>query len=251
MATGARPEVWILALNTATDALGVGVLHIGTDPGQPGDPVGVEILLEPPARRSGHSERLMPTVDEAMRLAGLGPAELGGVAVVAGPGGFTGVRTGLAAAKLIAQARGIPVWGLDTLDVLAAGCSASGLVAAMLDARRGDVFAAIYRPATGGQLAPERLDGPRLVALETFLSTLPAGEAVSFVGEGALRHRDLLARHPGARELPAEAHSIRPATIARLAAPGLLSGGMDPLALLPSYQRPPTMAPDWVAGAPR
>ena len=243
-----RGDFWVLALNTSTDALSAGVVPIPSGEiakgRAPGERAAVEILMEPPAGRSGHSERLMPLIDAAVRMAGMTPADLDGVAVVAGPGGFTGVRTGLAVAKSIAQVLGIPVCGVDTLEVLAAGCAFSGLVAPLLDARRGDVFAALYRRH------PDRMElvaGPRLEALEVFLASLPAGESITFAGEGAQRHADTLARHPLGLLPPPESHVIRPSTIARLAAPVLLGGGVDPLSLLPRYQRAPTMAPDWVA----
>lgn len=231
----------ILALNTATDALSAGVFPIGE---AAKERPAVEILMDPPPGRSGHSERLMPLIDAVVKLAGLTPGDLEGVAVVAGPGGFTGVRTGLAVAKSIAQALSIPIWGVDTLEILAAGCGGAGLIAPLLDARRGDVFAALYRSHSQGM---ELIEGPRLVSLESFVSSLPAGEPIAFVGEGALRHAQALAGHPGAVPVPPHAHAIRPATIARLGAPHLLAGGVDPLELLPRYQRAPTMAPDWVA----
>ncbi|MBU6428108.1 MAG: tRNA (adenosine(37)-N6)-threonylcarbamoyltransferase complex dimerization subunit type 1 TsaB, partial [Cyanobacteria bacterium REEB65] len=199
-------------------------------------------LVDPPAGRSGHSERLLPLIDAAVSFAGLAPGDLGGIAVVIGPGGFTGVRTGMAAAKAIAQSLAIPIWGVDTLDALAAGCTYPGLVAAMLDARRGSVFVRCYRSG-------QPLDEPRLVDLGVWLDDLPQTEDVAFVGEGALRYDSAL-QGRARITVPAESHVIRPATVARLAAPHLARGGVDPASLLPRYLRAPTMAPDWVAGSP-
>lgn len=223
----------ILAINTATDALSVGV----SEDGQPL----AELLLAALPKRSAHSERLMPAIDLVMKLAALAPADLGGVAVLAGPGGFTGIRTGLAVAKAVAQARGIPAWGVDTLEALAESFPGEGWIAPMLDARRGDVFAALYRRVLG-RLTLER--GPELVTLDSWVSGL-ADRPVTFFGEGAERHPELVPPI-----LPAEAHFVRPAAIARLALPHLAAGGEDVAGLVPRYHRVPAMAKDWTPLAP-
>lgn len=206
-----------------------------------------ELILGPTSSRSGHSERLMPAVAWVCDSAGMGPADLSGIAVVAGPGGFTGVRSGLAVAKAVAQSRGIPVQGIDTLDALAAGYPGEGLVSPLLDARRGEVFAALYRRHEG---TLERLAEPALVHLSDWLAFLRDRHPgrVALIGEGALRHPEPIASHPGSVPVPPEAHLLRPATVARLAAPHLASGGEDPIALVPRYHRAPAMAPDWAPG---
>ncbi|MBM3268781.1 MAG: tRNA (adenosine(37)-N6)-threonylcarbamoyltransferase complex dimerization subunit type 1 TsaB [Candidatus Sericytochromatia bacterium] len=230
--------MWILAINTATDALGVGIVRC--EAGRPIESA-AEVLLAPPgAGRGGHSERLLPALAWAAESAGLTPADLGGVAVVVGPGGFTGIRTGLAAAKAISQSRGIPIWGVDTLEALAAGYPARGLVSPLLDARRGDVFAALYRRS--GPTGLDLVAPPALVPLAAWLEEL-AGSDVVFLGEGAVRNAATAAG------TPPEAHVVRPATVARLAAPHLAEGGEDPMALVPRYHRAPVMAPDWRPGA--
>ncbi len=230
--------MWILAINTATDTLGVGLTRYEDGRIEPG----VELMISPTGPgpvRAGHSERLMPAVAWATEAAGLRPADIGGIAVVAGPGGFTGIRTGLAAAKAIAQARALPVWGVDTLEALAASYPAEGLVSPLLDARRGDVFAALYRRV--GPAGLELLEPPALISLDDWLAQVGDREPV-FLGEGALHH-PRLAGGPAR-----EAHVIRPATIARIAAPHLAAGGVDPVALVPRYHRAPVMAPDWRPG---
>jgi len=75
-----------------------------------------------PARR--HDDRLMPAVDALCRAAGLGPADLGGVGVSLGPGGFSGLRIGLTTAKMLARTLGLPVAGVPSALVAAAGTAA-------------------------------------------------------------------------------------------------------------------------------
>jgi tRNA threonylcarbamoyladenosine biosynthesis protein TsaB len=101
------------------------------------------------ARRSerlgrGHAERLLPMVGEILRESRLTYADLQRIAVTTGPGSFTGVRVGLAAARALALALDIPAVGVGSLDALMRGAlpgRADGSVAALLDARRGEVYA--------------------------------------------------------------------------------------------------------------
>lgn len=236
----------ILAINTATDSLGVGIVRIPADPVEGlRTEVLAELLLGPTPSRSGHSERLMPAIAWVAETVGVGPADLDGIAVVAGPGGFTGIRSGLAVAKSVAQARRIPVWGVDTLEALAAGYPGDGLISPLLDARRGEVFAALYR-RTRDALKP--LQEPILLPLADWLARLSAQypHRVAFLGEGALQYPEPIAAFAGAIPIAPEAHLVRPATIARLAAPHLAAGGEDPLTLVPRYHRAPAMALQWV-----
>src|SRR5262249_34085287 len=114
--------------------------------------------------------------DELLQTAGLGPADLDAIVVGVGPGSFTGLRIGIAAARGLGLALGAPVAGVSTLDALrrAAGDDAY----AVIDARRGEVFAA------GPGLEPAVLAPQRLAA------ALPAGSLA--VGDGALRYAPLL-----------------------------------------------------------
>src|SRR6185312_353563 len=129
--------------------------------------------------RPAHATRLQPLLEQLV------PdwAEISRLCVGIGPGGFTGLRLGIATARAIAQARGLPVVGVSSLDALA--FPQSGRVAAVIDARRGEVFAATYedgrRTAEPAPLAPGVLAarlGPGWVA----------------VGDGAVRFREELER---------------------------------------------------------
>lgn len=96
-----------------------------------------------------HTTRLAPEIRNLLLGAGTSPGELSAMGVVAGPGSFTGLRVGLAAAAGMAQALGIPAYGLSSLDALAQACSSAGPGMAVLDARRGEVYSQRFLRAAG------------------------------------------------------------------------------------------------------
>lgn len=118
---------------------------------------GAEIV----ARRSerigrGHAERLIPMIDEALGEAGAGYADLGKIAVTTGPGSFTGVRVGIAAARALALALDIAAIGIGSLQALAVAAGrqrTSGTVVAVLDAKRDEVYLYAQEIASGLALA--------------------------------------------------------------------------------------------------
>lgn len=116
-----------------------------------------------------HTTQLMPRIVAALGELRLGPDALSAVAVSLGPGSFTGLRVGLAVAKGLALARGIPLVGVPTLDILAAaqGRSQSPLLA-ILQAGRGRLCAARYRWHNGWQ----RREGPFLTTWEDLLASI-------------------------------------------------------------------------------
>lgn len=145
----------ILAFDTATDVATSALVDDG------------EVLGE----RSSRAVTVLEDVDALLRQAGAHTREIGGIAVGTGPGSFTGVRVGLATARGLALALGVPVAGVSTLDALAAG--APGAVP-VVDARRGEVFVLLGEPRV---VAPEALQ--------------PEPGTV-YVGSGAVRYRSLL-----------------------------------------------------------
>ncbi|MGH9282814.1 MAG: tRNA (adenosine(37)-N6)-threonylcarbamoyltransferase complex dimerization subunit type 1 TsaB, partial [Acidimicrobiales bacterium] len=139
------------------------------------------------ARGRRHAETLVPAVDFLCRQARVGLDEVSVIAVDIGPGLFTGLRVGVATAKAMAQALRVPMIGLSSLDLLAFALHYSeGLIATVVDARRGEVFAALYRPVPGGV---QRVASPRVCAPGQLASELMAmGEDCLLVGDGAIRH---------------------------------------------------------------
>ncbi|MDD4796762.1 MAG: tRNA (adenosine(37)-N6)-threonylcarbamoyltransferase complex dimerization subunit type 1 TsaB [Eubacteriales bacterium] len=164
-----------------------------------------------------HSQRLMPLVQDCFALAGWQPADIDLFAVVCGPGSFTGVRIGVSAVKGMADALGKPVVPVGTLETLAAGLPhAAGLVVPLLDARRGQVYAAAY---AWGDEGPGQVIAPCALALDELLAheALAKAQHIIFLGDGAVAHRQRLLQIPGAALPPA--HSLHQ----RAAAAGYLA----------------------------
>jgi tRNA threonylcarbamoyl adenosine modification protein YeaZ len=110
---------------------------------------GVELGREVLDIGKGHAERLIGVIESALRQAGLAYADLDRVGVSIGPGSFTGVRVGVATARGLALALGIPAVGVNTLEALAAEAHADcpdRPILAAIDGRRGDLYCAVYAP---------------------------------------------------------------------------------------------------------
>ncbi|MDH7480056.1 MAG: tRNA (adenosine(37)-N6)-threonylcarbamoyltransferase complex dimerization subunit type 1 TsaB, partial [Syntrophomonadaceae bacterium] len=113
----------------------------------------------------------LPLLDTWLREAELKLEHLDGMAVTTGPGSFTGLRIGIATAKGLAQALGVPLVGVPTLDALALNLAGSaGLICPILDARKGEIYTALYRSPHPGQLC--RLTEYLAVAPPTLCSWL-------------------------------------------------------------------------------
>ncbi|WP_293484672.1 tRNA (adenosine(37)-N6)-threonylcarbamoyltransferase complex dimerization subunit type 1 TsaB [Phenylobacterium sp.] len=158
----------VLGLDTCLNACSVAVLD--------GDRVlahGCEVMAR------GHQERLAPMAQAVMAEAGLPFGRLERIGVTVGPGSFTGLRVGVAFAKGLGSALGRPVAGVGTLEALAA--EADGLVAAALDARRGQVYLQIFE-AGAALMAPDVLP---VGAAHARLTEVGGGRPMTFVGSGA------------------------------------------------------------------
>jgi tRNA threonylcarbamoyl adenosine modification protein YeaZ len=110
---------------------------------------GVELGREVLDIGKGHAERLIGAVENALGRAGLAYADLDRIGVSIGPGSFTGVRVGVATARGLALALGIPAVGVNTLEALAAEAHADcpdRPILAAIDGRRGDLYCAVYAP---------------------------------------------------------------------------------------------------------
>lgn len=166
----------LLALDTSTT---VGSVAIGD---------GERLLAEVTVGGARQSAALMPAIRFALEQAGLDSEDLGGVVVGAGPGSFTGVRIAAAAAKGIASALELPFFAYSSLLALAATTAhANRPVCALLDARRGEVYAACYRFPDFARV--ETLLQPRACRIADAIRDV-AGFSPVFAGDGALRYRD-------------------------------------------------------------
>ncbi len=167
----------ILAIDAALPAVSACVLDEGA-----GAPVASESI----AMEKGHAEALLPMVERIMAKVDGGFASLDRVAVTVGPGSFTGIRIGLAAARGIALARGLDVVGVSTLAAFAAPLlarDADGIVAAAIDARHGHIYFSAYGP--GGRI----LTSPRIMAVKDACRLLGGGR-VRAAGSGAVLLRE-------------------------------------------------------------
>jgi tRNA threonylcarbamoyladenosine biosynthesis protein TsaB len=143
------------------------------------------------ARGRRHAEILAPAIEFVRRQAQVELDEVSAVAVDVGPGLFTGLRVGVATAKALATALRIPLIGLTSLDLLAYPERRSGrLIAAMVDARRGEVFWALYRQVPGGvqRLTDYAVTAPGEVASEL----MARGTETLALGDGARRYAQVL-----------------------------------------------------------
>jgi tRNA threonylcarbamoyladenosine biosynthesis protein TsaB len=210
----------ILGIDTATRATAVGLL---------GDGVALD-LRDDGEDRPRHAEALLPLIERAVAEAG-GWERIERLCVGVGPGGFTGLRLGISTARALAQARGLPVVGVSSLEALARAVEHDGPVAALIDARRGEVFAAVYEHG-------EPRMAPLAIAPQALAPRLAGALAV---GDGAVRFREELER-AGAR-IPADgspAHRVSALMVCRL---GRAREPADRDALLPDYRREPDAVP--------
>ena len=144
-------------------------------------------------RPQWHAEFLTPAIDFCLVHAGLEVDAIGGVAVTLGPGLYTGMRVALVTAQMFAHARGLPVIGRSTLDLLAFAyrhVRSDRVITAVLDARRGELFWARYRPVGDGvqRISEQRVGMPDKLAVELEATA----EDTLCVGEGAVMHERLL-----------------------------------------------------------
>jgi len=188
--------------------------------------VGEVRLLSP----DSHSSRVLPAAAFLLERVGWTPAELDGFAVTTGPGSFTGLRVGLSTIQGLALAAGRQCLGVPTLDVLASRiCGAADRLVAVLDAFRGEFFAAIY------DREARPVEEPFVSAPEALVDRVPGGAAL--IGDAVQRLRErILARRPDAL-FPTRSPFLA-GTLARQAAARLAAGeGIAPEALRPLYLR--------------
>jgi tRNA threonylcarbamoyladenosine biosynthesis protein TsaB len=232
-AASSRPRR-VLAIDTALGACSVCVMEAGRP---------LPIAFDSEEMATGHAEALMPMIERVMAQVDGGFASLERVAVSIGPGSFTGLRIGIAAARAIGLAAEIPVVGVSTLSAYAApliNAEESGVIAVGIDARHGAVFFQAFTAAG------------RTIVLPRVISVKEAGRAigsgpVKLAGSGAAA----LAVEAMSLGLKAAIADLKPAPditwVARL---GLAA---DPASALPKplYLRAPAVTPQESKAVPR
>ncbi|MCH7229636.1 tRNA (adenosine(37)-N6)-threonylcarbamoyltransferase complex dimerization subunit type 1 TsaB [Glycomyces sp. L485] len=202
-----------LVVDTATSAVQAALVEIEDD----------ELFLSAFRREidsRGHVERLTPFIEECLADAGRTSADVGAVVAGVGPGPFTGLRVGMVTAAAFADGRGIPVYGVCSLDGIGGNTRGRALVAT--DARRKEIYWAVYE--NGARVGEPQVGKP------AELGELDADYAI---GEGASKYADEL-------RIPAEAVAAYPdpVKLAELAA-GRVRSGAPTEKLTPLYLRRP------------
>jgi tRNA threonylcarbamoyladenosine biosynthesis protein TsaB len=216
-----------LAIECATETVGLALLE--------GEEILAEIYLGPGRH---HAEVLLPALEKLLLLSEIPMEKIDLLACTTGPGSFTGVRMGVSTVKGLALAIGKPIVGVSTLETLAMNAfPTSGLVCPLLDARRGQVYAGLYRMGPDG--FPEIVTLERLTDIVQLLRDLPVDE-VEWIGDGAVRYRDrILESRPG-RCVPygSRQHRLHASAVGMMGIHRYSQGrGEDPLTFSPKYLR--------------
>lgn len=173
----------ILLIETSTSVLSVALAQDGTV-------VSERVCTEARMQAS----LTAPLVKEVLDEAGMTAKDCDAVCVSSGPGSYTGLRVGVSTAKGLAFGAGKPLLAVGTLDILVASCHSerSGFIVPMIDARRMEVYTAVYS-GEGQRLTEVEA---KVIGPDSFAEYLEQGE-VLFVGDGALKCRDVIG-HPHA-----------------------------------------------------
>ncbi len=244
----------LLAIESATDMVGVALL----------DDDGASAERSHMGGRA-HAELLVPAIEEVCAVSGRVVGDLDHIAVDIGPGLFTGLRVGVATAKALAQALDIGLVGVSSLDVLAAaaaerqGNEERTTVVSVVDARRGEVFAAAYHfrpgaePVDPASVREDRLEPMKPAALSEWVVGLAERGPVTVVGDGALRYIELLSPHHSVDLDWAESLAAPPPLVLARLAVARLAAGMPATSateLVPDYRRAADAKINWEQRSP-
>jgi tRNA threonylcarbamoyladenosine biosynthesis protein TsaB len=231
----------ILGIETATEIGGVALID------------GERLLAESSVDMNrAHSERLMVLVDRVFKDAGLTPEDLDGMAVSIGPGSFTGLRVGVSTVKGLATGKPVPVAAVPTLEAMAWNvCAGLNRICPMIDARKREVYAAVYSEGADGTL--KSVMEEQVISPEALCERLlePSSPPTIFLGDGASRYREILENHLDGRALFASATLSRPfpSTVAWIGLRKFLRGeAADVRSLVPAYLRRSDAEVNWEKG---
>lgn len=217
----------LLAIDTSGPVCGVAIL---TEAGIAYECAAVNKLT--------HSTNLMPMVEAAFAATGLTVQDVDRIAVVTGPGSFTGVRIGVSTAKGLAHGAGKPCVAVDALEAMAAGVGEfSGIICPIQDARAGQVYGAAF---SAGEVRPDRLMEDTPLKVEEYVAAIQSmGDRFLFLGDGMPVQKAKLQALLGDAAVFAKPQQafLRPAAVAYLGS--LATEEMDYLELMPMYLRAP------------
>jgi tRNA threonylcarbamoyladenosine biosynthesis protein TsaB len=215
-----------LAIDTATKTAGIALLRDET--------ILVEYFFDLPLN---HSETVLPAVHQGLSMTGVGIDGVDLLALTVGPGSFTGLRIGSSTVKGLALATGKPVVGVSTLEALAYNAiEYPGLICPMLDARKGEIYTALYR-ASGEGLFDVVMEEKATTPGE-FLDRID-GE-VTFLGDGLNEYSGLIRERLSgrARFVPPNRQAVRASSVALIGMKKLGRGErLDVATFVPRYLR--------------
>ena len=192
-----------------------------------------------------HAENISPQIAFIKEQAGINYSELGAIAVDIGPGLFTGLRVGVATAVSIAHALTLPVIGISSLDLLAFPARwTSRLIVSAMDARRGELFTALFRRVPGGI---QRVRDANVCTAEDLAAEIQTfDESILLVGDGALRYAEVF-ESLGRVELAEQglAHPSARAMVQLAHARAMREEFVQPWDLEPIYLRKPDAEINW------
>ena len=214
-------------MECATDTVGLALLKE--------EELLADLYLGPGRHRA---EVLLPALEKLLLLTGITLEQIDLLVCTTGPGSFTGMRIGVSTVKGLALATGRPLAGVSTLEALAMNAfPAPGLICTLLDARRDQVYAGLYRMGQDG--FPEIVMPDRLTDITQLIRDLPVDE-VDFIGDGVLRYRNRILETRSVRCDPAgnRRHRLYASAVGligiRRYSQGLVE---DPLTFSPRYLR--------------
>ena len=142
--------------------------------------------------RKTHSRRLMSSILALMEETDTSWKDLEAVAVGLGPGSFTGLRIGLSTAKGLALSCSVPVFGIPTLDIMAENAllEDSRLICPVMDARRKQVYTALYEPGFPG--GPKKISNDCALAPSDLAKKVPEEREILFLGDGLVSYKELI-----------------------------------------------------------
>jgi tRNA threonylcarbamoyladenosine biosynthesis protein TsaB len=235
----------ILGIDSATSSASAAVIEDDTL-------IGEEIRIHHPshggaafAANSNRAEIILPLIQSVLGKTGVMLSDLSAIGVSIGPGSFTGLRVGLATVKGIAYACGLPVVGVSTLLASAARLRKfQGVICALLDARKKEVYLALFRRS--GDLM-SRLTDDTVTSIDSAIALVnayqtEAGTGLAIIGEGATKYQTELARAFERAELilSPEAYPSIAAEVALLARSRVLAESFEDVgSLVPVYLRRP------------
>ena len=219
----------ILSIDTSSQVSSVAVLSA--------ERVAAEISMQGALT---HSETLMPHIETVLRMARVEKAALEAIAVSIGPGSFTGLRIGLAAAKMMAYALHIPLIAVPTLEMLAHHCICEGMrLVPMMDAQKGNVYVQEFTWRADGDVLNLHEESPlAILPLTEVIASLAGTEQPVLLLGDAMQKKTSLSLPTNVRLAPIHARMPRAACVGLSALTRLARGeNDDPMTVAPLYLR--------------